>query len=170
MVSLAEGFGFNTNILETNILNLAVVIPVVFSLGKDTLSSILDNRREKILTSLRSADDRFKQAQMELDEAKSEFDLALEKVKEIQTEGQKALEMLAVEGKKRNEEVETRFANLKEETVRLEEEKAVSAIRQQIISLAFDKAVEMIQSYMTPPRHRKYIDQSITLMSSSLMK
>ena len=60
MVSLAEGFGFNTNLLETNILNLAVVLPLVFSLGKDTLTSILDNRREKILSSLRTADDRFK--------------------------------------------------------------------------------------------------------------
>ena len=69
MVSLAEGFGFNTNLLETNILNLAVVLPLVFSLGKDTLTSILDNRREKILSSLRSADDRFKQAQLELDAA-----------------------------------------------------------------------------------------------------
>jgi F-type H+-transporting ATPase subunit b len=79
MVSLAEGFGFNTNLLETNILNLAVVLPLVFSLGKDTLTSILDTRREKILNSLRSADDRFKQAQLELDAAKSNLLLLLKK-------------------------------------------------------------------------------------------
>ena len=70
MVLLAEGFGFNTNILETNVLNLAVVVPAVFVLGKDTLKSILETRREKILASLRSADDRFKAAQLELDAAK----------------------------------------------------------------------------------------------------
>jgi hypothetical protein len=46
MVSLAEGFGFNTNLLETNILNLAVVLPLVFSLGKDTFTKTLDLRLE----------------------------------------------------------------------------------------------------------------------------
>ena len=121
MVSLAEGFGFNTNLFETNILNLAVVLPLVFSLGKDTLTSILDTRREKILNSLRSADDRFKQAQLELDAAKSELALAAEKVKDIQSEGQKTMDALRLEETKRYEELHQRFDDLKEETVRLEE-------------------------------------------------
>ena len=146
MVSLAEGFGFNTNLLETNILNLAVVLPLVFSLGKDTLTSILDTRREKILSSLRSADDRFKQAQLELDAAKSELALAAEKVKEIQSEGQKTLEALRLEETKRYEELHQRFDDLKEETVRLEEEKVVNTFRQQLISVAFEKAIEGIRS------------------------
>ena len=144
MVSLAEGFGFNTNLLETNILNLAVVLPLVFSLGKDTLTSILDTRREKILSSLRSADDRFKQAQLELDAAKSELALAAEKVKEIQSEGQKTMEALRLEETKRYEELHQRFDDLKEETVRLEEEKVVNTFRQQLISVAFEKAIEGI--------------------------
>ena len=168
MVSLAEGFGFNTNLLETNILNLAVVLPLVFSLGKDTLTSILDTRREKILSSLRSADDRFKQAQLELDAAKSELALAAEKVKEIQSEGQKTLEALRLEETKRYEELHQRFDDLKEETVRLEEEKVVNTFRQQLISVAFEKAIEGIRSHMDEKLHRKYIDAKIALMNSTL--
>lgn len=168
MVSLAEGFGFNTNLLETNILNLAVVLPLVFSLGKDTLTSILDTRREKILNSLRSADDRFKQAQLELDAAKSELALAADKVKEIQNEGQKTMEALRLEETKRYEELHQRFDDLKAETVRLEEEKVVNAFRQQLISVAFAKATEGIRSRMNEKLHRKYIDSKIALMNSSL--
>ena len=168
MVSLAEGFGFNTNLLETNILNLAVVLPLVFSLGKDTLTSILDTRREKILSSLRSADDRFKQAQLELDAAKSELALAADKVKEIQNEGQKTMEALRLEETKRYEELHQRFDDLKAETVRLEEEKVVNAFRQQLISVAFEKAIEGIRSRMNETLHRKYIDAKIALMNSSL--
>ena len=168
MVSLAEGFGFNTNLLETNILNLAVVLPLVFSLGKDTLTSILDTRREKILSSLRSADDRFKQAQLELDAAKSELALAAEKVKEIQSEGQKTLEALRLEETKRYEELHQRFDDLKEETVRLEEEKVVNTFRQQLISVAFEKAIEGIRLRMDEKLHRKYIDAKIALMNSTL--
>jgi F-type H+-transporting ATPase subunit b len=168
MVSLAEGFGFNTNLLETNVLNLAVVLPIVFSLGKDTLTSILDSRREKILSSLRSADDRFKQAQLELDAAKSELALATEKVKEIQSDGRTTMEALRAEEAKRYEELHQRFDDLKEETVRLEEEKVVNAFRQQLISAAFAKAIEGIRARMNPQLHRKYIDAKIALMNSTL--
>ena len=168
MVSLAEGFGFNTNLLETNILNLAVVLPLVFSLGKDTLTSILDTRREKILSSLRSADDRFKQAQLEFDAAKSELALAAEKVKEIQSEGQKTMEALRREETKRYEELHQRFEDLKEETIRFEEEKVVNAFRQQLVSAAFEKAVEGIRARMNDKLHRQYIDAKIALMNSTL--
>jgi F-type H+-transporting ATPase subunit b len=168
MVSLAEGFGFNTNLLETNILNLAVVLPLVFSFGKDTLTAILDSRREKILNSLRSADDRFKQAQLELDAAKSELAFAATKVKEIQNDGRKTMEALRLEETKRYEELHQRFDELKEETVRLEEEKVVTAFRQQLISAAFEKAIEGIRARMNAELHQKYIDAKITLMDSTL--
>ena len=115
MVLLAEGFGFNTNILETNVLNLAVVVPAVFVLGKDTLTSILETRREKILASLRSADDRFKAAQLELDAAKSELALAKDKVAEIQAEGRQTISALKLEEEKRFAEVSVLFSSLKEE-------------------------------------------------------
>jgi F-type H+-transporting ATPase subunit b len=164
MVSLAEGFGFNTNILETNILNLAVVLAVVFSLGKDVLTSILENRREKIITSLRSADDRFKQAQLELDTAKSEYSLATEKVKEIKAEGVKSVEFINQEGTTRCEEAVQRFKDLQAETIRVEEDKATRELRQQIISIAFTEATEEIKRRMTPILQKKYMDAKISIM------
>ena len=168
MVLLAEGFGFNTNILETNVLNLAVVVPAVFVLGKDTLTSILETRREKILASLRSADDRFKAAQLELDAAKSELARAKDKVAEIQAEGRQTISALRLEEEKRFAEVSVRFSSLKEETIRLEEEKVVNTFRQQLISVAFEKAIEGIRSRMDEKLHRKYIDAKIALMNSTL--
>ena len=168
MVLLAEGFGFNTNILETNVLNLAVVVPAVFVLGKDTLTSILETRREKILASLRSADDRFKAAQLELDAAKSELAIAKDKVVEIQAEGRQTISALKLEEEKRFAEVSVRFSSLKEETIRLEEEKVIAEFRQQLIKVAFEKALTGIKSRMSPSLHRKYIDAKIALMSSRL--
>ena len=168
MVLLAEGFGFNTNILETNVLNLAVVVPAVFVLGKDTLTSILYTRREKILASLRSADDRFKAAQVELDTAKSELANAKAKVAEIQAEGRQTISALKLEENKRFAEVSVRFSSLKEEAVRLEEEKVIAEFRQQLITVAFEKALSGIKTRMSSSLHRKYIDSKIALMSSRL--
>jgi F0F1-type ATP synthase membrane subunit b/b' len=129
---------------------------------------MLDTRREKILGSLRSADDRFKQAQLELDTAKAELASANDKVQEIKNDGRKTLEALTSEQGSRLAEVTTRFAGLKDETIRLEEEKAIAQFRRQLVNVAFEKAISGIQSQMNASLHRKYIDAKISLMTSSL--
>ncbi len=51
-IPLGESFGFNFNILETNLINLSVVIGIVVSFGGNALRSLLDNRKQTILTNL----------------------------------------------------------------------------------------------------------------------
>jgi len=60
---LGTEFGFNGNILETNIINLAVVIGIVVSFGGDALRSLLENRRQTILNNLQEAEQRAQEAQ-----------------------------------------------------------------------------------------------------------
>ena len=67
---LAEGFGLNFDLIETNILNLAVVLGVVLYLGGDVLTSLLNDRKQKILGTLKSANERFVEAEQKLAEAK----------------------------------------------------------------------------------------------------
>jgi len=75
---LAGHFGFNTNILETNVLNLAVVLAIVLTYVGDALRGLLENRKQTILANFREADqrateaqDRLRQAQQELEQAKA---------------------------------------------------------------------------------------------------
>ena len=46
---LAGHFGFNTNLLETNVLNLAVVLAIVITYVGDALRGLLANRKQTIL-------------------------------------------------------------------------------------------------------------------------
>jgi F-type H+-transporting ATPase subunit b len=161
-------FGINTNIFETNVLNLAVVLLLVFSLGKDSFTVALDARLEKIINSLRSADDRFKQAQLELDSAKSELALAATKAKEIQNDGRQTIKNLREEDTKRYEELYRRFDVLKNETIRLEEEKVVKAFRQELLDTSFEKAIKGIRSFMNnDAAHQKYTNAKIALLEST---
>jgi F-type H+-transporting ATPase subunit b len=66
-----HGFGFNTNILETNVINLAVVIAVVVSVVGDAVRELLKNRKE-IINNLREADNRANEA-LEKDLAKAQL-------------------------------------------------------------------------------------------------
>jgi F-type H+-transporting ATPase subunit b len=49
LIFSGHGFGFNTNILETNVINLAVVIAVVVSVVGDAVRELLKNRKKQLL-------------------------------------------------------------------------------------------------------------------------
>jgi len=84
---LGDGFGINTNLLETNVLNLAVVIGVLVVFGGDVLTSILKNRQELIVKSLNDAEERFQEATAKLEAAKAQLEVAKTKAEEIRAQG-----------------------------------------------------------------------------------
>ena len=67
----AEHFGFNTNLLETNVLNLAVVLAVVVTYVGDAIRGLLANRKQNILNNFREADQRASEAQERLNKARA---------------------------------------------------------------------------------------------------
>jgi len=54
-----EGFGFNLNLFETNILNWAVVVFGLYKFLPGFLGKMLQKRREGILLELKDAEDEF---------------------------------------------------------------------------------------------------------------
>ncbi len=113
IIPLGEGFGFNDNILETNIINLAAVVGiVVFFVGKN-FSILLENRQQTILNNLREADQRASEALEKYNQAKKQLELAEKKANEIRQEGTL----------KASQEKENCFNQYKLDLVRLEEYK-----------------------------------------------
>ena len=80
---MRTGFGLNTNLFETNVLNLAVVVVIVVSIVGDALSTLLDQRRKIILSTIAEANQREKDAQNRLAEARISVELARKKSQEI---------------------------------------------------------------------------------------
>lgn len=81
------GFGINTNIFETNIINLAAVIGVVISFVGSNLTAILDERKKTIINNLEEANQRAIEAAEKLAIAKTQLETAKNKAKEIREEG-----------------------------------------------------------------------------------
>jgi F-type H+-transporting ATPase subunit b len=67
---MRHGFGFNTNLLETNVLNLRVVVRIVVKVVGESLRELLDQRRQTILSTLQEADKKKYILQQQLDTAK----------------------------------------------------------------------------------------------------
>lgn len=84
---IGHGFGINTNIFETNIINLAAVIGVVISFVGSNLTAILDERKKTIINNLEEANQRALEAAEKLTIAKAQLEAARKKAQEIREEG-----------------------------------------------------------------------------------
>lgn len=136
---LGEGFGLNTNILETNIINLSVVIAIVFSFVGDALRSLLENRKQTVLNNIREADQRALEAQNKLNQAQARLELAQNKAIEIRQQGKQIAEQEEIQFIRQFEKDFNLLKQLKEETINLQQQKVIFQISQQVISLALQK-------------------------------
>ena len=84
---IGHGFGINTDIFETNIINLAAVIGIVISFVGSNLTAVLDDRKKTILNNLQEATQRALEAEQKLNQARTQLELAKKKAEEIRAEG-----------------------------------------------------------------------------------
>lgn len=164
--SSGEGLGFNTNILETNIINLAVVLGVVISFVGDALRSLLDNRKQIILKNLQEADQRANEAQEKLSEAKAQFELAQKKAVEIKEQSILTAEQEKKQSILQAEQDALRLEELKQETLLFQQQKAVSEISQQVITLALKQVREKLNNRLDANFHTSVNNFNIVLFTN----
>ena len=87
---LGHGFGLNTDIFETNVINLAIVLLVVISVGGNALRETLRGRKQTLLDNLSVAAQREEEAKKNLAEAKRKLAKAEEKCTELRNNGETA--------------------------------------------------------------------------------
>ena len=78
----------NFNPLETNLVNLAIVIGVLVWFLRGFLGGILDRRRQAILQELQEAESRLQKASDDFSKAKADLAAAQQKADQIRTDGE----------------------------------------------------------------------------------
>lgn len=88
MLPLAHSsFGINTNIFETNLINLTAVVGIVITFAGNNLNSLLENRKNTIVSNLEEANRRAIEAQQKLQNAKNQLELSRQNAENIRQEG-----------------------------------------------------------------------------------
>lgn len=165
VIAKHEGFGINTDILETNILNLVVVIGVLIYYGKSLISDIINSRKAAILRNLEDAETRFKQAADNLSFAKDQLQKAKIKSEQIRSQG---LAIAKQAASKLITSTENDIKRLKETTlyiIKLEEEKCLAEVLNKLNDLAFTKAIEKIKQNLNSNIQKKIVFQNTEKLS-----
>jgi len=150
MIPLRQGFGFNTNLIETNVLNLAVVIGVVIKVVGDSLRSLLDQRRRTILSTLQEADLKAKEAKQRLEAAQRTLEEARLRVQEIRIQTIQTVERGKSEAQKQLERDLNRLRERRDQAIQLERQRATQFISYQISGLALNSAENILLNALNP--------------------
>jgi F-type H+-transporting ATPase subunit b len=150
---LGEGFGINTNIFETNVINLSAVVAIVVSFVGKNLSSLLEDRKKTILNNLQEASQRAADAAEKLAQAKAQLELAQTKAKEIREEGVLKATQEVNNCIAQHEERLSLLENFKEETIQFYQQKAFKQAYMYVISRIMSRVKERLNSGLDATYH-----------------
>nr|NP_683780.2 ATP synthase CF0 B subunit [Chaetosphaeridium globosum] len=161
---IGNSFAINTNILETNLINLGVVLAILVYFGKGILSNLLENRKQNILSTIRDAEQCYQEAAAKLKQAKLRLEQAKLKADEIRIQGLAQLEREKLELIKAADEDSKRLEESKNVTIRFEQQRAIEQVRQQVSRLALERALETLNNSLNPDLQARIIDNHIGLL------
>lgn len=162
----AEHFGFNTNVLETNVLNLAVVLAVVITYVGDALRSLLENRKQTILNNFREAEQRANEAQERLNQARLQVEQAKTKAQQIREQARITVEQDRKNFAQQTQEDITRLGLGQQETLLLEQQKVQNEIAQNLVRLALHQVREKLTQRVNASVHSAVNNFQIVLFTN----
>ncbi|NDC13891.1 MAG: F0F1 ATP synthase subunit B [Synechococcaceae bacterium WB9_2_170] len=160
-------FGFNLNPFETNIINLAIVIFGLWKFLPGFLGSILERRRNTILTDLKDAEDRLAQATTALSQAQADLAAAQQKAEQIRADGKARAEALRLDSEKRTIEEMARLKQGALADLSAEAARVTDQLRREAANRAIEKALATLPGKLDAAAQARLIDQSINTLENA---
>lgn len=165
-----SGFGINTNILETNLINQLILIPILIAVWKGLdFGGSLNSRRENIANLVQDSEKRLSEATERLDEVKKQLTQAFLIVNELQKETNRIkLELLDTDLIETKNELNRRFG-IATTTIKIRERLMVLELKQKLSFLALQDAIIKIEKEIKLGSHVwtvKYLEDGIKMLDS----
>lgn len=161
------GFGLNLNPLDTNLINLVIVIGVLVWFLRGFLGGMLERRRQAILSDLNGAEERLKAANAALVQAQQDLAAAQQKAEQIRADGKARAEAVRADSERRTIED---MARLKQDAVadlNAEAARVSDLLRREAARQAIDKALAVLPGKLDEAAQIRLIDQSINTLGNA---
>nr|QKG63012.1 AtpF [Streptocarpus ionanthus subsp. orbicularis]QKG63275.1 AtpF [Streptocarpus ionanthus subsp. rupicola] len=182
----AGSFGFNTDILATNPINLSVVIGVLIFFGKGvvwfgkglwkfsnernynllSLSDLLDNRKQRILNTIRNSEELREGAIQQLEKAGARLRKVEVEADEFRVNGYSEIEREKLNLINSTYNTLEQLENYKNETIRFEQQRAINQVRQRVFQQALQGALGTLNSCLNNELHLRTISANIDMLGA----
>nr|YP_010457513.1 ATP synthase CF0 subunit I [Microtropis osmanthoides]UUA68731.1 ATP synthase CF0 subunit I [Microtropis osmanthoides] len=162
----AGSFGFNTDILATNLINLSVVLGVLVFFGKGVLSDLLDNRKQRIFNTIRNSEELREGAIEQLEKARDLLRKAELEADQFRANGYSEIEREKINLINSTSKILEELENYKNETIHFEQERAINQVRQRVFQQALQEALGTLNSSLTNELHLRTIGANIGIFGT----
>lgn len=158
------GFGLNFDILETNLINLAIIIGVLIYFGSKFLGKTLSTRRSAIEEAIAEAEKRKQEAATALAEQQQKLAQAKEEAQRILADAEQTAvrtrEAILAQAKVDVERMRASAA----QDLSSQETKVMRELQQRIAALALEKAERDLPHHLNDDVQRRLVDASIAML------
>nr|AWI71876.1 ATP synthase CF0 B subunit [Beaumontia murtonii] len=162
----AGSFGFNTDILSTNLINLSVVLGVLIFFGKGVLSDLLDNRKKRILNTIRNSEELRGGAIEQLEKARARLRKVEMEADQFRVNGYSEIEREKLNLINSTSKTLEQLENYKNETIQFEQQRAINQVRQRVFQQALRRALGTLNSCLNNELHLRTISANIGMLGS----
>nr|YP_010045623.1 ATP synthase CF0 subunit I [Meeboldia microloba]QPG24273.1 ATP synthase CF0 subunit I [Meeboldia microloba] len=162
----AGSFGFNTDILATNLINLSVVLGVLFFFGKGVLSDLLDNRKQRILNTIRNSEELRGGAIEQLEKARTRLRKVEMEADQFRVNGYSEIERERLNFLNYTSKTLKQLENYKNETINFEQQRAINQVRQRVFQQALQGALGTLSSCLNNELHLRTIRANIGMLGA----
>ena len=160
------GFGLNLNLIDTNLINLAIVIGVLIWFLRGFLGGILQRRRDLILTELSDAEQRLKAANDALGKAQQDLAAAQQRAEQIRADGKLRAEAVRADIERRTIEEMARLKQDAASDLKAEAARINDLLRREAARQAIEKALAELPGKLDADAQTLLIDQSIATLGN----
>nr|YP_009989453.1 ATP synthase CF0 B subunit [Hylotelephium verticillatum]QNM99467.1 ATP synthase CF0 B subunit [Hylotelephium verticillatum] len=164
--SSAGSFGFNTDILATNPINLSVVLGVLIFFGKGVLSDLLDNRKQKILNSIRNSEELREGAIEQLENVRARLRQVELEADQFRVTGYSEIEQEKFNLINSTYNTLEQLESYKNETIHFEQQRAINQVRQLVFQQALQGALGTLNSCLNNEIHLRTISANIGMFGA----
>nr|YP_009569583.1 ATP synthase CF0 subunit I [Reaumuria trigyna]YP_009570258.1 ATP synthase CF0 subunit I [Reaumuria songarica]QBC69618.1 ATP synthase CF0 subunit I [Reaumuria songarica]QBC69705.1 ATP synthase CF0 subunit I [Reaumuria trigyna] len=162
----AGSFGLNTDILATNPINLSVVIGVLIFFGKGVLSDLLDNRKQRILNTIRNSEELRGRAVEQLEKAQARLRKVEMEADQFRVNGYSEIEREKLNLINSTSKTLEQLENYKNETIQFEQQRAINQVRQRVFQQALQGALGTLNSCLNNELHLRTINANIGMFGA----
>nr|YP_009520394.1 ATP synthase CF0 subunit I [Plinia aureana]ATI20599.1 ATP synthase CF0 subunit I [Plinia aureana] len=163
----AGSFGFNTDILATNPINLSVVLGVLIFFGKGVcLSDLLDNRKQRILNTIRNSEELRGGAIEQLEKARARLRKVEMEAEQFRVNGYSEIEQEKLNLINSTYKTLEQLENYKNESIRFEQQRAINQVRQRVFQQALQGAIGTLNSCLNNELHLRTISANIGMFGA----
>nr|YP_010012203.1 AtpF [Caylusea hexagyna]QOI12630.1 AtpF [Caylusea hexagyna] len=162
----AGSFGFNTDILATNPINLSVVLGVLIFFGKGVLSDLLDNRKQRILNTIRNSEELRGGAIEQLEKARVRLRKVEMEADQFRVNGYSEIEREKLNFINSTYKTLEQLENYKNETILFEQQRAINQVRQRVFQQALQGAMGALNSCLSNELHLRTINANIAMFDT----